>query len=219
MPPRKQAAKPQAQAAGVSPSAARDFLLQSAESPSWTAAYLQKTLAIDAQTARGVLTALAAAGYIESDPGQPRNWRNTEAGNKMAGVSKAKPIKRKTAEKALADFLDRVREVNLEQAYLYGVDRVVVFGPYVSGTVDVKNVDLAIELRPKITDKAKLDERVKADAQRAEGEGKRFKSFADRRAWGINKVKQHLKGRGRAIALYDINDAILAQRHEVVYER
>jgi hypothetical protein len=85
MPPRNQAAKPQAQLAGVSPTAVRGFLLQSAESPSWTAAYLQKTLAIDGQTARGVLTALSAVGYIEPDPEQPRNWRNTEAGNKMAG--------------------------------------------------------------------------------------------------------------------------------------
>ena len=215
----RQAQSPQGKVTGVSPSAVRDFLLQSAELPSWTAAYLQQTLAIDAQTARGVLTALSAVGYIEPDPEQPRNWRNTEAGNKMAGVSKARPIKRRTAEKALVDFLARVREVNLETDYLYSVERAVVFGPYLSGSGDIKNVDVAVELRPKIGDRSKLEERVKADAQRAETEGKRFKNFADRRVWGLNKVKHHLKGRGRAIALYDISDSILAQRHEVVYER
>ena len=219
MPAREQPAKPQAQIAGVSPGAVRDFLLQSAESSSWAAAYLQKTLVVDAKTARGVLTALSAVGYIEPDPDEPRKWRNTEAGNKMAGVSKARPIKRKTAEKALTDFLARVREVNLETEYLYSVERAVVFGPYLGGMGDVKNVDVAVEFRPKITDKSKLEERVKAGAQRVETEGKRFKSFADRRAWGVNKVKQHLKGRGRAIALYDISDTIIAQPHEVVYER
>src|SRR5262245_53163336 len=44
MPPRKQAPKPQPQVAGVSPSAVSDFLPQSVESPSWTLAYLQKSL-------------------------------------------------------------------------------------------------------------------------------------------------------------------------------
>ena len=57
------------------------------------------------------------------------------------------------------------------------------------------------------------------DVAAVEVQGKRFKSFADRRAWGVGKVKQHLKGRGRAISLYDINDSILKQRTEVVYER
>jgi hypothetical protein len=219
MPPRKQPQKTGAQIAGISPAAVRDFLLQSAELTSWPVAYLQKTLAIDVPTARGVIHALSVVGYIEPDPANSKNWCNTEAGNKVAGVSKARPIKRKTAEKALADFLVRVREVNLEPAYLYSVDRAVVFGPYLAGGGDVKNVDVAVEVRPKIADKRKLEDRVKADAQRAEAEGKGFKSFADRRAWGVTKVKQRLKGRGRTIALYDLSDSVLAQPHKVVYER
>jgi hypothetical protein len=211
--------KAKADTAGVSATAVRDFLLQSAETPRWSLAHLQKTLAVNTQTARGVLTALSAVGYIEPDPEDPRHWRNTAAGNAMAGVSKARPIKRKTAEKALTEFLNRVREVNLEPGYLYSVDRVVVFGPYVSGGENIKNVDVGLELRPKVPDKRKLEERVKADAERAESEGKRFKSFADRRAWGINKVKQHLRGRGRTIALYDLNESILQQPHQVVSTR
>src|SRR5262245_62643644 len=103
-----------ASVAGVSPAAVRHFLLQAAEMASWTPAYLQKTLAVDPKIAKGVLTALSAVGYIEPDPKDRGNWRNTASGNAMAGVSKARPIKRETAEKALAEFLNRVREVNLE---------------------------------------------------------------------------------------------------------
>jgi hypothetical protein len=159
------------------------------------------------------------AGYIEPDPDSPKNWRNTAAGNMMAKVSPARPVTRKTAEKNLADFLGRVNAVNLESDYLYAVQKAVLFGPYLTSGENVKNVDIAIELKPKITDARKLEERVKADSDRAESGGKRFKSFADKREWGENKVRQQLKGRSRVISLYDLNDSILGQAHRVVYER
>jgi hypothetical protein len=33
------------------------------------------------------------------------------------------------------------------------------------------------------------------------------------------EVKQHLKGRGRALSLYDVGESMLAQPHWLVYER
>lgn len=206
-----------ADAAGVSAAAVRDFLLQSAETPNWSTAQLQKILAVEPAVARGVLAALKAAGYIEQDPRNLQRWHNTEAGNSMAGVSRARPIKRKTADKALAELLDRIREVNLETEFAYRVQRAVVFGPYLPGAENITNIDVAVELMPKIKDARKLAQRVEADADRAASAGKRFKSFADRRAWGATKVKQYLKGRGRAIALYDLDEKVLNQPHKVVY--
>jgi hypothetical protein len=203
----------------VPAAAVRDFLLQSAELQNWPPAYLQKTLAVDAETARGVVSALSIAGYIEPDPESPRSWRNTGAGNLMAKVSRARPIARKTAEKNLDHFMERVRAVNLEPEYLYAVEKAVVFGPYQTTGGSVKNVDIAVQLTPKIADEKKLSQRVKADAERAESEGKRFKRFADRQAWGKDKVRQYLRGRSRAISLYDVNESILAQPHRVLYER
>ena len=76
--------------AGVSPSAVRGFLRQSAELPTWTAADVVKALDIDAKTAEGVLTAMQMVGYIE--PVKGGKYRNTEAGNAVAHVSKARPI-------------------------------------------------------------------------------------------------------------------------------
>jgi hypothetical protein len=204
---------------GVHAEAVRDFLLQSAELPNWSPAYLQKILGIGPQESKTVLSALSMVGYIEPDPDSPRSWRNTDAGNAMAKVSRARPVKRETADKSVDQIIDRIRNVNLESQYLYAVDQAVVFGPYLTGSDSVKNVDIAIALAPKIRDAAKLEERVKADADSAEAEGKRFKSYADKRSWGENKVRQYLKSRTRAIALYDINESILGQPHKVIYSR
>ena len=206
--------------AGLTPDAVRAFLLQAAESPNWTETYAASTLGVEPKAATGILAALSMVGYIEPDPAGAKRWRTTEAGNAMAGVSKAKPVARKTLEKSLQQVLERIREVNAEKQYLYAVDRAVVFGPYLSDAEKVKNVDIALDLRPKIANEKKLQDAVKADAERAaQEEGKRFKSYADRRAWGKNKVRTYLKGRARAIALYDLTDTVLAQPHEVIFQR
>jgi hypothetical protein len=206
--------------AGLTPDAVRGFLLQAAESPNWTPAYAASTLAVDPKSIGGVLAALSMVGYIEPDPADAKLWRTTEAGNAVAGVSKAKPVARKTLERSLQQVLERIREVNVEKQYLYWVNKAVIFGPYLTGAEKVKNVDIALDLQPKIANEKKLQESVKADAEHAEKEeGKRFKSYADRRAWGRNKVLQHLKGRVRGLALSELNDTILSQPHEVIFQR
>ena len=49
----------------VSAEVAREFLRQSAEVGTWTTAYAQKILGVDAAATRQALDTLAATGYIE----------------------------------------------------------------------------------------------------------------------------------------------------------
>lgn len=205
--------------AGLRPDAVRGFLLQAAELPGWTQAYAASTLGLEAKAASGVLAALSMVGYVEPDPENRKQWRNTEAGNAVAGVSKAKPVARKTIDRTLQQLLERIREVNMEKQFLYAVNKAVVFGPYLTGADKIRNVDIALELSPKLANEKKLKEAVAADAQNAEDEGKRFKSYADRRAWGQSKVRKHLKGKARALTLHDFNDNIRKQPHEVIFQR
>lgn len=205
--------------AGLKPDAVRSFLLQAAEFLSWTQTYAASTLGLDTKTAAGVVAALSMVGYVEPDPDDRKKWRNTEAGNAVAGVSKARPVARKTVDRSLQQVLERIRDVNMEKQFLYAVNKAVVFGPYLAGVEKIKNVDIALELTPKLADEKKRKEAVNADAQKAEEDGKRFKSYADRRAWGQNKVRKYLKGATRAIALHDLNETIRAQPHEVIFQR
>ena len=204
-------------ASGVSAAAVRGFLRQSAELERRTVADVVKELAINSAAAQSVLAAMQMAGYIE--PIRGGKYRNTEAGNSVAQVSKARPIKKQTAEKALADFLTRVKNVNLESEYLYSVESVVLFGPYFEGIRKVKNVDVAVELEPKEINPSKLEHLVKQQAEAEEATGKKFKSFSDRRAWGRNKVLAFLRGKSRALALHELNDEILARPNKVLMKR
>jgi hypothetical protein len=102
-------------------------------------------------------------------PGRRNQYRNTAAGNAVAGVSKAKPVLRKTVEKAVGELLGRVKQVNDDPRYLYRVDKVVLFGPFLTTKSDrVKNADVAVQLSPKETDPVRREEAVR---KRARGGG------------------------------------------------
>lgn len=205
--------------AGVSASAIREFLLQSAELSPWTLQHLQKTLAVDAKTARAVAAALEMVGYIEPAKGGSDQWRNTPEGNTVAKVSAARPIKRDTADKALEQFLARVQEINSSGEFLYSVEKAILFGPYLDANQKIKDVDIAVQLSPKIKDKRKLDAAIDAHGKQAEAAGKKFQSYAAKRRWAGTKVRQQLKARSRSLALYDLGEWVTSQPHKVIFER
>jgi hypothetical protein len=210
----KTSAKPAgATLGGISAEAVRRYLLQAAELGSWTIGDLQKILGLDAVTARVVVAALSIVGYSEPDAKDPKRRSNTEAGSAMASVSWAKPITRKTAEKALAAFEERVREVDMKSRFQFRVEKAVVFGPYLTGAEKLKNVDDAIALRAKAKDRHELDARVKADADGAATAPKRFKSFADRRAWRRDQGARAPEAADVDRCAVRVSDAILAQPH------
>lgn len=201
----------------ITPAAVRGFLRQSAEMPEWTAEDAAKALGIKPGDAKAVLAEMQMAGYIET-AGRTK-YRNTAEGNAVAQVSKAKPIKAETAAAAVSDLLARIKTVNLEKEYLYAVEHAVLFGPYFEGVTPIKDVDIAVELAPKEQNESKLETLVKQQAEEAETAGKKFKSFSDRRAWGRNKVLAFLKGKSRSLALYELNDEILARPNKILMKR
>ena len=55
------------------------------------------------------------------DAEEPPAWVFTEQGNQLANASAARPLRRASAEKALAGFLDRVDEVETDPLCLHVV--------------------------------------------------------------------------------------------------
>ncbi len=218
--PRTPAAEPERSKglAAISSVAAREFLLQSAELPCWNRDDVADVLGVDAATAEQAIAAFEMSGYIERAPGRRHAWRNTAAGNSMAGVPRSAPVKRETAQKNLDALVGRIAEVNRDPRFIYRVDRAVLFGPFLNANAGtVKNVDVAIELSPKEKDVARLEQALERHAADAENRGKRFKSYADRRNWGANEVREFLKSRTRSIALYDLADWVLKRPHRALY--
>ncbi len=54
----------------------------------------------------------------------------TDCGVRLAYASAAKPIHRRTAERILSEFMERVNRVNATPEYLYRVDGVILFGSF-----------------------------------------------------------------------------------------
>src|SRR4030081_2287460 len=173
--------------------AIREFLRQSAETPGWTVKDLESLLAIKEADAKQVLATLQMAGYIEPVPGSKTKWRNTQEGNSVAKVSAAKSIKRTTAEKKLKEFIARVKQINDDNAFLYRVDKAVLFGPYLAGEERSKDIDIAISITPKERKKEKLESLVKDKVEALQAEGKHFQSFAARRHYGETEGRNFLK--------------------------
>lgn len=200
----------------LSAAEAREFLRQAAELPTWTTAYAQKILAVDAKTTRDALKTLETTGYIEHPDKSKDTWRNTAAGNAAVGVSEARPVKRSTAEEKLNELLERVDHINDDPKYLFRISKVVVFGPYLAKMANIKDIDVAVELDPREKDAAKMEKLVNEHASKAEAAGKKFKNHAARRNWGRTEILDYLKGRSRTIALRELDDWVMNQPHNVV---
>jgi predicted nucleotidyltransferase len=177
----------------------------------WPLTWLAADLHIGMAEAHGLVTSLVLEGLVErvgDDPAAPE-YRNTIAGNALANASAAKPVHRKTAERAVAEFLARVQRVNADDHYLYRVERVRVFGSYLTQCERLSDVDLVVEMVPKIEDSGERLRLVKERVSEAELAGRSFASYLDELGWGEVEVWLFLKGRSRVLSLHLPDDAIL----------
>ena len=132
----------------TSAAAVLSFLKQSALEPTWSISYFARALGVDAQTAKRTAAELAAVGYIEPIPGKADNWRNTEAGDTVAGAKEPR-LTRATADKAVADFLDRVNHVNADGSSPLRVAKAIAVGGYTTEHQHIQDVEVAVALEPK----------------------------------------------------------------------
>ena len=80
-------------------------------------------------------------------------WTVNQAGRTFSVATAVKPVKRVTAEKALARFLERVTRVNEEPYFLARVTKVVLFGSILKpGVESLSDVDIAVQLVRKESD-------------------------------------------------------------------
>lgn len=108
----------------------------------WEVAELEAAAALPPGTGLDLVKALQTDGLIEASA--RGTWSVTQAGRRFSVASAAKPVTRATAEKALAEFLDRVEQVNRDSYFLGKAVRVVLFGSMLKPEVmRLSDVDLA----------------------------------------------------------------------------
>jgi predicted nucleotidyltransferase len=173
----------------------------------WDVAAVEKLAAVSPREARALIKALDGEGLVERNRGTTGStWRITQRGRSFGSATAAKPITRQTAQRTLADFLDRVRQVNGNDYFLAKVTKVVLFGSFLRDGVDrLSDVDIAVQLEPRHRDAERawvLNEQRVAELT---SKGQRFVSFLERDWCWYRETFRFLKGRSRSISLADYN--------------
>jgi len=186
-------------------------LFRKADSSSWGAEFVAEELSITLKAARSVIQELHQLGYIERDPrfGDGPWSKTTLQGNALALASAMRPLRRSSADRALAEFLDRVQQLNADPYYLYKVRKVLLFGSMLTEAAQVGDVDLAVELVHRIDDPTK---RARAEDERIGVAIRGRRHFANAFAqisWPQHEVMLFLKARSRILSLHEPDDPIL----------
>jgi hypothetical protein len=101
---------------------------------------------LDPTTAKRVAEEMALAGYVEPIRGKKDTWRNTESGNKLAGVH-APRLTRAKAETLLTDLEDRAAQFAIGDSPIR-LQQVVAFGSILTHHDPIQDIDVGIELEP-----------------------------------------------------------------------
>ena len=169
---------------------------------SWDLPTLEMAAALQPGTGKALVRALSAAGLVRS---AGRGWWEiTAEGQRLSSATAARPVTRATAEKALGEFLTRVERVNRDRQFLGRVNRVVLFGSMLREDVArVSDVDLAVEVLPKITDHEELAAKNRRRVERLLAGGHAFRNILDMHFNWYREVFRFLKNRSRVISLAD----------------
>lgn len=203
---------------GLPSTAVRDFL-RAVGTAQWDVAYAAARLRVRPRQAAQVVKQLLELGCVESVSNARGEvlYRRTLTGSTFAQASAARPLKRSTADRKLAEFLDRARRINDDDHYLYRVKKAVVFGSYLTQADRIG--DVAVELVPRWQDPEKQSAMYDARIKEAMRSGRRFANIGAEVSWPQNEVYLALKDRSRAISLHPADDAILKRAAcRVVFE-
>jgi predicted nucleotidyltransferase len=163
----------------------------------------------DRHQAQEFLRGLESLGLIEPtetpSPDNESAFEITIRGNAFANATAATPIRRSTADAALRQFMERLDRLNAGGDYVYQVVSAVLFGSMLSAAERLGDVDIAIELEPKMTADAEFRSCCEARRKLAVRRGTFFSSTVDFVLWPRTEIFRALRARARALSLHEWN--------------
>jgi hypothetical protein len=148
-------------------------------------------LGVDANTAKEIASQFQLTGYSEPVPRKSGAWRNTKAGNLVAGVRPAR-LTRAKVEELLTDLADRVEAYNLKVDAPVRIVKIVALGAINGKHEKIHDIDLGVQIEP-----------------RSEGPIKK----ADQDA-----AFKEIRGRSAALKLHPVEDGLAKMPGRVVWE-
>jgi len=96
--------------------------------------------------------------------------------------------------------------VNATPEYLYRVDTAILFRSMLSDVEHLGDVDVAINLEPKVSEEAAFKEWQTERRRAAQLGGKFFSSYVERLYGPREEVCKQLKGRSLSLSLYELSN-------------
>ena len=160
-----------------------------------------QVLGLTRPKARRLLTELETLRYIQQSKFLSRGiYSLTIQGNALAGAKATAGITRKGAERIVTEFLKRVREVNADGQFAFRVDKVGVFGSYLTDSEILGDIDLVVSLEPREKDATRQHDLHMARVQATEHLS--HLTSDERILWPATEVMHYLKGRSRPISIH-----------------
>lgn len=185
------------------------------------AVFVQRILHVDFAQADVFLREMAQLGYLQHKEDlrgeEEQTYEVTSSGLRLANASATQPISRKTAERVLGEFMNRLHEINAsaKDPYAYKITSAVLFGSMLSDKEQLGDVDIAIELHPTTSDDKKLNTLGRYRLRMAKLNGKHFKSDFDQIVWPMTEVFYVLKAHSRRLSLHQLSE--LSEMQNVSY--
>jgi hypothetical protein len=165
--------------------------------------------------ARAAAEALADSGYLAEvrDDGEVL-WQATSEGLALAMASFQRPVSRAKAELLVAGLMGRAAAWNADPGKAVWIDRLRIFGSYLTDAPALGDVDVAVELNRR----ARFEDRGQWAAY-VNRSGRVFANLVERVAWPQTEAVQHLRNRSGYLSLHLEEIARYTDKWLVAYQR
>ncbi|HSS20977.1 MAG TPA: hypothetical protein VLL54_12955 [Pyrinomonadaceae bacterium] len=163
-----------------------------------------------------ILNGLVAKVYPQSNC---REYEVTSKGFALGKATAGPPLKRVTAERLVAEFLERVENVNNDPDFLCSIDEVVAFGSFITNDPTPSEIDLAVMYITRV-DPGSWSDLSTQRVESARARGRKFRSTSEEIAWPVKEIEIQLSGRAKALHIRDFNkdrEFIESVPHQLIY--
>lgn len=110
------------------------------------------------------------------------------------------------AENRLQEFMARVEQINLNNEYAFKVGRVALFGSLLSNASEVNDIDLAIQLEGRHSDRQSVRNHMLERANVAQANGRVFRSVVQQLLWSRHEIYLFLRARSRIFSFHQMDE-------------
>jgi len=135
-----------------------------------------------------------------------KRYEITIKGHALRMATARKPIKRETADRLVAQFLERVEQVNRDPDLLYWIDEVIAFGSYITESPNLGDIDLGVRYSPRTRDETLWITLYKRSLDMARASGRHLATVVDKVGWPQREIEMRLRNRSSSFHLQELRE-------------